>query len=241
MQNQPSSLPKPVTEFWRPEWVALPRLTPARRIFRHFAQSMLWLISVLTMKSRVCGMENFPKKGPALVIINHLGDADAVLLGASIPYPIDALGKIELHQHPDCGRNISRLRGDLDPPRPARPEGTPSPRSRVSQRTGHCHGPGGTRIRHRRARGWQRGRSLYRTQIRRADRSHRHDRHREQPYLWTHETVKRARLHSRWENRSFSGSRPTAVHGCRKAPARSWKSWQICCRNPIEGNYKSLS
>jgi 1-acyl-sn-glycerol-3-phosphate acyltransferase len=103
MQNQSSSHPKPVTEFWRPEWVGLPRLTPARRIFRHFAQSMLWLIALLTMKSRACGMENFPKKGPALVIINHLGDADAVLLGASTPYPIDALGKIELHEHPVVG------------------------------------------------------------------------------------------------------------------------------------------
>ena len=48
-------------------------------------------------------MENLPKKGPALVIINHLGDADAVLLGASLPYPIDALGKIELHEHPVVG------------------------------------------------------------------------------------------------------------------------------------------
>jgi len=64
---------------------------------------MLWLIALFTMKSRVCGMENFPKKGPALVIINHLGDADAVLLGASIPYPIDAIAKIELHSHPVVG------------------------------------------------------------------------------------------------------------------------------------------
>ena len=103
MQNQPSSLPKPVTEFWRPEWVGLPRLTPARRIFRHFAQSMLWLIALFTMKSTVKGMENFPKKGPALIIINHLGDADAVLLGSCIPYPIDPLAKIELHEHPVVG------------------------------------------------------------------------------------------------------------------------------------------
>ncbi len=103
MQNQPSSLPKPVTEFWRPEWVDLPKLTPARRIFRNFAQSMLWLIALLTMKCTKKGMENFPKQGPALVIINHLGDADAVLLGASIPFPIDALGKIELHEHPIVG------------------------------------------------------------------------------------------------------------------------------------------
>jgi 1-acyl-sn-glycerol-3-phosphate acyltransferase len=103
MQNQPSSLPKPVTEFWRPEWVSLPRLTPARRIYRHFAQSLLWLIALFTMKSTVKGMENFPKRGPALVLINHLGDADAVLLGSCIPYPIDALAKIELHEHPVVG------------------------------------------------------------------------------------------------------------------------------------------
>lgn len=49
-------------------------------------------------------MENFPRQGPALVIINHLGDADAVLLGACTPYPIDALGKIELYEHPAVGR-----------------------------------------------------------------------------------------------------------------------------------------
>jgi 1-acyl-sn-glycerol-3-phosphate acyltransferase len=103
MQNQPSSPPKPVTEFWRPDWVALPRLTLARRLFRHFAKFLLWLITLFTMKARVSGMENFPEKGPALVLINHLGDADAVLLGASIPYPIDALGKIELHEHPVVG------------------------------------------------------------------------------------------------------------------------------------------
>ena len=55
------------------------------------------------MKPIVTGMENFPSRGPALVIINHLGDADAVLLGTCIPYPIDALGKIELHEHPLVG------------------------------------------------------------------------------------------------------------------------------------------
>jgi 1-acyl-sn-glycerol-3-phosphate acyltransferase len=64
---------------------------------------MLWLIALFTMKSTVKGMENFPKKGPALIIINHLGDADAVLLGASIPYPIDPLAKIELRSHPVVG------------------------------------------------------------------------------------------------------------------------------------------
>ena len=104
MQNQPSSPPKPVTEFWRPEWVGLPRLTLARRIYRRFALLLFKVMTFFTMRPTVTGKENFPKKGPALVIINHLGDADAVLLGASIPYPIDALGKIELHEHPAVGR-----------------------------------------------------------------------------------------------------------------------------------------
>jgi 1-acyl-sn-glycerol-3-phosphate acyltransferase len=44
-------------------------------------------------------MENFPRHGPALVVINHLGDADAVLLGASIPKAIDGMAKIEWYGH----------------------------------------------------------------------------------------------------------------------------------------------
>jgi 1-acyl-sn-glycerol-3-phosphate acyltransferase len=44
-------------------------------------------------------LENFPKKGPALIVINHLGDADAVLVGAVLPAPSEAMGKIELNDH----------------------------------------------------------------------------------------------------------------------------------------------
>jgi len=97
MLNQPSSPPKPITEIWRPELVALPQLTWARRIFRQLARVIVKLLILILTRATVTGMENFPKKGPALVVINHLGDADAVLLGASIPYMIEAMGKIELH------------------------------------------------------------------------------------------------------------------------------------------------
>lgn len=103
MQNLPSSPPKPVTESWRPELVALPRLTPARQLFRRFALGLCRLITFFTMKATVTGMENFPAQGPALMVINHLGDADAVLVAAYIPYPIEALGKIELYDHPLVG------------------------------------------------------------------------------------------------------------------------------------------
>jgi 1-acyl-sn-glycerol-3-phosphate acyltransferase len=44
-------------------------------------------------------MENFPKHGPALIVINHLGDADVVLLAASIPTVIEGMGTIELNDH----------------------------------------------------------------------------------------------------------------------------------------------
>ncbi len=100
MQTQPSSPePKPVTEWWRPDLVALPELTIARRVFRIFARGLAKLLTLVMLNPTVSGMENFPKHGPALVVINHLGDADAVLLAASIPTTVDGMGKIELYEH----------------------------------------------------------------------------------------------------------------------------------------------
>ena len=97
-QIQQSSPSKPVTDWWRPDLVALPRLTLVRQAFRIFARGVIKLVTLLTMRATVKGMENFPKQGPALVVINHLGDWDVVLLGASIPTTIDGLGKIELYE-----------------------------------------------------------------------------------------------------------------------------------------------
>lgn len=99
MQTPPSSQPKPVTEVWRPDLVELPRLTLARRLFRFLARILAKLIVFVTMHATVRGLENFPKKGPALIVINHLGDADAVLLAASLPAAVDGMGKIELNDH----------------------------------------------------------------------------------------------------------------------------------------------
>jgi len=96
MQTKPSSPPKPVTDWWRPELVKLPRLTPARKIFRLFARGLAKLLIFFTLRANIYGLENFPNHGPALIVINHLGDADAILLAASIPTTIDGMGKIEL-------------------------------------------------------------------------------------------------------------------------------------------------
>ena len=99
MQNQPSLPTKPVTEVWRPELVALPRLTFARRAFRAFTRGVAKLLAFFTMRATITGLENFPKQGPALIVINHLGDADAVLVMATLPITIDGMGKIELNDH----------------------------------------------------------------------------------------------------------------------------------------------
>jgi len=99
MQNQLSPPPKPVTEVWRPDLVALPRLTFARRAFRAFTRVVAKLLTFLTMRATITGLENFPKDGPALVVINHLGDADAVLVMAFLPNTIEGMGKVELNDH----------------------------------------------------------------------------------------------------------------------------------------------
>ena len=100
MLDQPSP-PKPITDVWRPDLVALPKLTPARRAFRVFARGLTKLLTVLLLRAEVSGLENFPRHGPAVVVFNHLGDADAVLMMATLPFksPVEGIGKIELNEH----------------------------------------------------------------------------------------------------------------------------------------------
>jgi 1-acyl-sn-glycerol-3-phosphate acyltransferase len=99
-----SNPPKPVTEVWKPELVRLPQLTPARRSFRAFAHGLLKLVAKVCLNITVQGLENFPKTGPVLVVINHLGDADTPAIISQLPAPPDALGKIELYDFPILGR-----------------------------------------------------------------------------------------------------------------------------------------
>ncbi len=99
-----SNPPKPVSEIWKPERVRLPRLTPARRVFRAFSHGLLKFLAKTCLNVTADGLENFPKTGPALVVINHLGDADTPAIISQLPVPPDALGKIELYDLPILGR-----------------------------------------------------------------------------------------------------------------------------------------
>ena len=99
-----SLIPKPVSEVWRPELVRLPAMTHARQLFRSFAHGLLKFVAKVCLKVTTEGMENFPAKGPVLVVINHLGDADTPALISIFPAPPDALGKIELYDFPILGK-----------------------------------------------------------------------------------------------------------------------------------------
>jgi 1-acyl-sn-glycerol-3-phosphate acyltransferase len=101
MLDQQSSPPKPVTDVWRPDLVSLPKLTFSRRAFRVFLRGVTKLLTLLLMRAEVSGLENFPRLGPAVIVFNHLGDADAVLMMAALPNksPAEGIGKIELNEH----------------------------------------------------------------------------------------------------------------------------------------------
>lgn len=103
MPNQLSPPPKPVSEVWRPELTRLPRLHRARRCYRAFWRGFCNLLITVLTKRTIEGLENFPRKGPALVVVNHLGDADGPLLVSSLPASLDALGKVELYDFPVLG------------------------------------------------------------------------------------------------------------------------------------------
>lgn len=96
--------PKPITEVWKPELVRLPKLTTSRKLFRIFGHGLVKFVAKICLNITLEGAENFPKEGPLLIVINHIGDADAVAVVSQLKNPPDALGKIELYDLPILGK-----------------------------------------------------------------------------------------------------------------------------------------
>jgi 1-acyl-sn-glycerol-3-phosphate acyltransferase len=100
----PTSTQKPLSKHWRPELTRLPELTEqrlrARNWWRHGAR---FLVRWLT-RTEVSGLENFPAQGPALIVVNHLGDADVAVGLAHFPVLPEVLAKAELYDYPLLGK-----------------------------------------------------------------------------------------------------------------------------------------
>jgi 1-acyl-sn-glycerol-3-phosphate acyltransferase len=96
-------LKKPRARKTRPELTCLPRITWWRRLVRCSLRLLArFLVRTLT-RCKVNGLQHFPRQGPVLVVVNHLGDADALLGLAFFPASVEALAKMELYEFPVLG------------------------------------------------------------------------------------------------------------------------------------------
>jgi len=112
MRNPDKLPPKPVTEEYRPEITRLPSLTLWRRLGRNLLHWISLFLLKITTRASVSGLENFPRQGPALITVNHLGDLDALFCLAYFPNRADYLSKAEFYDFPVLGW-IQRMYGTI--------------------------------------------------------------------------------------------------------------------------------
>jgi 1-acyl-sn-glycerol-3-phosphate acyltransferase len=68
-------------------------------LFYHAATVTMKILLISLTRWRVEGKENVPRRGPLIIVSNHLNNIDPPLLGASIPRKIDFMAKQELFEH----------------------------------------------------------------------------------------------------------------------------------------------
>ena len=95
--------PKPRSEIVNPEITRLPELTKGRILFRRLVNWISRFLVLLFTHCQVSGLENIPREGPALIVGNHLGDADLIVGFAFTPTIVDPFAKIELYEIPVLG------------------------------------------------------------------------------------------------------------------------------------------
>ena len=104
MQKEKPILPKPKSEVVNPEITRLPKQTRGRMIFRKFMRWFSKSLVFIWTRLEIEGLENLPNTGPAIVVANHLGDADFVLGLAYSLSIVDPIAKIELYEMPILGK-----------------------------------------------------------------------------------------------------------------------------------------
>jgi len=94
------------------------RLEPMRRILRWMIDNIAFRVMVRI--ESVEGLENFPARGPAIIMINHIAFVDPVVVLGVLPRNIVPLAKVEVYRYPVFGifpwlwQVIPVHRGDID-------------------------------------------------------------------------------------------------------------------------------
>lgn len=95
--------PKPRSEVVNPSITRLPQLSTNRKLLRRVVHWISRLMVFLFTRCQITGLENLPAEGPALIVINHLGDADLIVGFAFTPTIVEPFAKIELVEIPIVG------------------------------------------------------------------------------------------------------------------------------------------
>ena len=103
MPTDSSITPNPRSEVSKHSITRLAPLTWWRRLFRKLVHYLSRLLVFIWTVPRVSGLEHIPEKGPALLVSNHLGDADLILGFAYAPQIVEPFAKIELIDIPLLG------------------------------------------------------------------------------------------------------------------------------------------
>ena len=105
MPDQVPSYPKPRSERVSSNITCLPRLVWWRKNIRWLFKWLSKIVVSVCLRLDQCGLENLPKQGPALIVGNHLGDADLIVgMAISPAVNVEVLAKSELYEFPILGK-----------------------------------------------------------------------------------------------------------------------------------------
>lgn len=96
MPREKPITPKPRSEVVNPSIIRLAELTSGRKIIRRFVHWFSKLMVLICTRCKISGLDNLPEQGPALIVANHLGDADLIVAFAFTPPIVEPFAKIEL-------------------------------------------------------------------------------------------------------------------------------------------------
>jgi len=105
MSDQIPSYPKPRSVRVSSNITCLPRLVWWRRNVRWLIKWLSKIVVSICLRVDKQGLENLPELGPALIVSNHIGDADLIVGIAISPVEnIEVLAKSELYEFPILGK-----------------------------------------------------------------------------------------------------------------------------------------